>query len=164
MCKKASQKLNTFAGISNYLDIQKRRTIMKYFTTSQFSYCSLFRMSHSRSLNNKVNSIHERALGIAYADKTSTFQQLLEPDNSVSIHHKNLHVLATEICKISNNLSPEFLTEIFEKRANLYNFQSNTTFRRRQVNSVYQVKIKNWILCQCSCRMCRTYLPQIVFI
>ena len=146
------------------------------------------------SLNNKINSIHERALRITYADKTSTFQQLLERDNSVSIHHRNVQVLATEMFKISNNMSPEIVTEIFEKRENSYNFRNNNTFRRRQVNSVYhgtesisflgpkiwdllpleikqseslaifKSKIKKWIPSQCPCRPCRTYLPQIGFI
>ena len=90
LCKKASQKLNAPASIFRYMDIQKRRTLMKSFITSQFGYCPLIWMFHSRGLNNKINSIHERALRITYDDKTSTFQQLLEKDNSVSIHHRNL--------------------------------------------------------------------------
>ena len=36
LCKKASQKLNALARISGYMDIQKRRTLMKSFITSQF--------------------------------------------------------------------------------------------------------------------------------
>ena len=113
LCKKASQKLNASARIPCYMDIQKRRTTMKSFTTSQFGYCPLVWMFHSRSLNNRINSIHERALRITYGDKTSIFQQLLEKDNSVSIHHRNLQTLATEMFKISNNLSPDFVKEIF---------------------------------------------------
>ena len=33
ICKKASQKINALARISSYLDIQKRRTLMKSFIT-----------------------------------------------------------------------------------------------------------------------------------
>ena len=54
ICKKASQKLNEFARITPYLSIQKRRIIMKSFETSQFSYCPLIWMFHSRRLNNKI--------------------------------------------------------------------------------------------------------------
>ena len=36
ICKKASQKLNALARIAPYMNIQKRRTIMKSFVTSQF--------------------------------------------------------------------------------------------------------------------------------
>ena len=60
ICKKASQKLNALARIAPYMIIQKRRTIMKSFVTSQFSYCLLICMFHSRRLNNKINSIHDQ--------------------------------------------------------------------------------------------------------
>ena len=42
-------------------------------------------MIHSRTLNDKINKIHERALGIVYNDDTSSFDELLRKDNSVSI-------------------------------------------------------------------------------
>ena len=72
-----------------YMDSPKRRLVMKAFITSQFGYCPLIWMFHSRALNNKINSIHERALRITYNDRTSTFEELLNKDNSVSIHHRN---------------------------------------------------------------------------
>ena len=75
ICKKANQELNALARIAPYMNIQKRRTIMKSFVTSQFSYCPLIWMFHSRRLNNKINSIHERTLRITYHDNTSTFQR-----------------------------------------------------------------------------------------
>ena len=93
------------------MNIQKRRTIMKSFVTSQFSYCPLIWMFHSRRLNNKINSINERALRIPYQDNTSTFQELLNKDNFVSIHQRNLQFLATEMFKIHRGLSPEILRE-----------------------------------------------------
>ena len=97
LCKKASAKLNALARISGYMNLPKRRMIMKSFITSQFGYCPLIWMFHSRALNNKINSIHERALRITYNDSKSTFEELLSKDNSVSIHHRNLQVLATEM-------------------------------------------------------------------
>ena len=54
---------------------------MKSFITSQFGYCPLIWMFHSRALNNKINSIHERALTITYNDSKSTFEELLNNSN-----------------------------------------------------------------------------------
>ena len=194
LCKKASQKLNALARISGYMDIPKRRTLMKSFITSQFGYCPLIWMFHSRGLHNKINSLHERTLRITYNDKTSTFQQLLEKDGSVSIHHKNLQALAIEMFKISNNLSPDIVKEIFRNRIVPYNLRHNNSFMIRQVHTVYhgteslsflgpkiweqvpqEIKdsenidlfkrqIKKWTPSHCPCRLCRTYLPQIGFI
>ena len=73
---------------------------MKAFITSQFSYCPLVWISHSRTLNNQINKIHERTLRLAYKNETFlSFDDLLKRDRSVSIHQKNLQILVTEICK-----------------------------------------------------------------
>ena len=137
ICKRASQKLNALARVAPYMNIQKRRIIMKSFVTSQFGYCPLIWMFHSRHPNNKINSIHERALRITYPDHISAFQELLNKDNSVSIHHRNLQVLATEMFKIHRAMSPDILREIFFPKITSYNRRWNNTFKRRQVHSVY---------------------------
>ena len=54
-------------------------------------------MFHSRTLNSKINKLHERALRLVYNDETSSFEKLLKRDNSVKIHTRNLHYLATEM-------------------------------------------------------------------
>ena len=64
-------------------------------------------MFHSRSLNNKINTLHERALRITYGDRSSLFENLLKKDNSVSIHHRNIQALPTEMFKVKNNIAPE---------------------------------------------------------
>ena len=96
LCKKACQKLNALVRLAPFMNVDKKRMIMKAFIESQFGYCPLVWMFHSRSLNNKINRIHERALRITYNDKSSSFQNLLEKDNSVTIHHRNIKILATE--------------------------------------------------------------------
>ena len=85
--KTATQKLNALARVVPYRNIQKRRIIVKSFVTSWFGYCSLFWMFSSSRLNNKIDSIHDRALRITYQDHISPFQELLTKGNSVSMHH-----------------------------------------------------------------------------
>ena len=70
-------------------------------------------MHCQRKSNNLINRIHERALRIAYNDYVSNFDQLLENDNSVTIHHRNIQALTTEIYKTLNDLNPLFMKEVF---------------------------------------------------
>ena len=86
LCNKVSQKIN--ARISNYIQPIQRRIIMKAFITSQFGYCPLVWMFHSRRINNRINTLHERSLRLTYNDHNSTFQGLLDKDKSVSIQSK----------------------------------------------------------------------------
>ena len=57
-------------------------------------------MLHSRENNNKIKHLHERCLRLIYSDKKPSYENLLEKDNSVSMHHKNIQVLAIEMFKV----------------------------------------------------------------
>ena len=50
LCKKASQKLHALARVSNLMSIRQRKIIMNAFVHSQFSYCPLIWMCHSRTI------------------------------------------------------------------------------------------------------------------
>ena len=102
------------ARIAHYMDFEKRRSLMKAFIISQFNYCPLIWMCHNKALNNRINRIHERPLRLAYQNKNFSFSELLELDNSVTIHQRNLQVLETEIFKAKNNLSSETMKQVFD--------------------------------------------------
>ena len=74
-------------------------------------------MFHSRALNNEMNWLQERCLQIVYSDHKSSYEELLEKDNSVSIHYRNLHSLAIDLYKVLNGLSPIFMEEVFSIKA-----------------------------------------------
>ena len=84
LCREASQKLNAFARVAQYMNLTQRRLIMNAFIFSQFGYCPLVWMFHSRKLNNRINNIHEPALRIVYRDYKSTFKQLLKQKKSIN--------------------------------------------------------------------------------
>ena len=100
--------------------------IMKAFIESQFGYCPLVWMFHSRSLNNKINRIHKRLLRITYNDKSSSFQNLLEKDSSVTIHDKNIKILATETYKFLQGLSLPRMNEILWKETTIIVYEGIT--------------------------------------
>ena len=138
ICQKANRKVNALARITPYMELKKRRILMNAFFHSQFNYCSLIWMFDSRNLSNKINRLHERCLRVIYTDKTSSFEQLLENDNSVSIHHRNIQTLATEMYKVTNGFSPEIMNEIFQIREeSRYNLRYTSQFTIPPIHSVY---------------------------
>ena len=94
---KVSKKVNALCRVTGYISIEKRSIVLKTFVESQFNYCSLIWMLHSRTLNIKINCLHERAPRIVDSDYKSSFNTLLEKDGSFLIHHRNIHSLAIEI-------------------------------------------------------------------
>ena len=59
ICEKASQKRNALAQLLSFMNLEKRRIIVKAFVHSRFEYCPLIWMFHNRTLNDKINRIDE---------------------------------------------------------------------------------------------------------
>ena len=55
LCKNANRKLHALARVIPYMDLSKKRIFMNAFFDSQFNYCSLIWMCHSRKLYHKIN-------------------------------------------------------------------------------------------------------------
>ena len=172
----------------------QRRTLMKAYFMSQFGYCPLVWMNHSRLLNNRINTLHERALRLVYNDFTSSFTKLLKKDNSVTINQKNLQNFAIEMFKVKHNLAPEVMTEVFRLKTRSFNTKSKSEFQRRNAKTViygsenlsllgpqiwdlipielrnltslnaFESKIKSWSTQQCPCRLCKKYISNLGFV
>ena len=113
LCKKANNKLRALARATPYMNIEKKKLLMNSFFNAQDNYCPLLWMLHSRCNNNKIKHLHERCLRLTYCDKTSSYEELLEKDGSVSIHHRNIQSLATEMYKVKNAIAPMITANVF---------------------------------------------------
>ena len=71
-----------------------------------------------------------------YKNSNLSFQELLTRDKSVSIHHRNLQKLATEMYKIINNIAPFLMQELFPNYANPYNQRNNRCWQTANVRTV----------------------------
>ena len=107
---------------------------MNAFFESQFSCYPLSWMFNSCTLNNKINRLHERCSRIIYNDNTCYFTDLLEIGNSVSVHHRNIQVFATELYKFVNGLSPKLLSDCLKLNSMaVYDTRNRSTFYSRPV-------------------------------
>ena len=141
----------------------------------------------------KIN-LHERALILAYKGYQSSFEMLLRKDGSVTIHHKNLQLLATEIYKVIHGIAPKIMNEIIQVKESKINLRSDTIFKEKKISTTYygqqsisyfapriwklvpnnikesptiesfKQKIRNWIPECCPCRLCKVYIPNLGFI
>ena len=159
---------------------------------SQFS-CNLVWMFCSRNANNFVYKIQERSLRLITNDKTSTFEHLLQINNEIATHQRNLQVLMVEVFKIINGFAAPIMEDFFsflENTHNIRNFQiiSNETKKPvrygletvkyrtpllwanlpenyKTVTSLnsFKTKMKKRKCEICVCRLCQTYQQYLGF-
>ena len=158
ICKKSGSKTNAFSRSLPYMNIEKRRNLLKTLFISQFNYCPLIWMCHSCAKNNKITFLHERCP--FYNGKTSIFKQLPGKDISVSIHIRNLWFLAS---KIFSDLFPL-------KEQNNYNLREKSILGPKiwkilpqeiqECESLlkFKVKIKSWNPINCPCKLREPYV------
>ena len=184
LSRKTSQKLYDLASVVHYMNLAQSRLIMNAFIFSQFWYCPLVWMFHSKKLNNRINNVHERALIIAFRD-----YELIAKAKKF----RNLQILAKEIFKTKNGVKPIIMEDVFKFRNLIYNFRNAETLNRSNVNfvnygtetmtslgakiwkiltndykeltslSMFKCKMKNSETDQCPYRLCKTYIQRVGF-
>ena len=192
ICSKVASKLHALSRISHFMSFSQRKLILNAFILSQFSYCPLVWMFHSRTLNNRINHLHERALRIAYQDSSSSFEDLLCKDGSFTIHHRNIQRLAIEMYKVYYGISNELMKLVFPINNSKSYPRSNEFITRRVITeahgkqtlgflgpkiwdlvpdefksfslSKFKAKVRKWKPNACPCRLCETYIKGLGFV
>ena len=176
------------------MSFKERRILLKTLIESQFGYCPLVWMFHSRRINNKINHLDVRSLRIVYKDNYSSYVYLLVKEKSFTILQRNIQSLAIELFKVKRNISNVIMCNIFKKRTLTYNLRSQTDFVRDCVNTLrcglnslsyftpkvwdmipleikninslqkFKTEIRKWAPENCSCYLCRPYLLNLGFV
>ena len=185
--KKGNQKLHALMRISKFMSEDKLRLIMKTFIESQFNYCPLLWMGHSRQVEKRINSLHERALRVVYKDENLNFEQLLEKDEAVKIHHRNLQKLALEMYKVKNKLSPQPVQDLFkiyeEEKFIIPKVRTEhcgleairyrgpitwnlvpVEIQKSESVAIFKEEIKKWKPKGCPCRLCKVYIKDLGYL
>ena len=120
LCERSSQKIVALSRLSIYLHNFEKKLIFKSIVKSQFIYRPLVWMFCSRTSNNMINKLHERSLRIILNDYSREFNILLENNNDICNHHRNIQALLIEVFKMKNELAPSIMESIFNKRFDAY--------------------------------------------
>ena len=121
ICSKASQKIYILARVVPYMNLSKRPILINAFFNTWWSYCPLVWISHNGTTNRKIRRLLEI---------------LLEKDNSVSTHYRNVQVLATEMYKVSKGL-PLFGDIFKQKDGRSYSLWNNSQFSIPLLRTVF---------------------------
>ena len=71
-----------------------------------------------------------------YNDQILSFQELLEKDNSFTVHHFNIQSLATDMFKVTNNIAATIIDDLFTTYHS-YNLCSKSKFVVASVRKVH---------------------------
>ena len=73
-----------------------------------------------------------------FDDYTSTFEELVEKDKSLTVHHYDIQTLSIELFKVHNNLSQTIFSDLLVRNHLNYNLSSQLGIVIPQVKTVYK--------------------------
>ena len=115
----------------------KRKLLVNAFFKSQFNCCPLIWICCNCCKNHKTSRLHDRCLESFIAIRNLAFIELLDQDESVSVHHQNIQKLGIKMFKVLNDENPEIANEIFRIRNEVsYELRQRSCFHIRSVNTV----------------------------
>ena len=105
LCRSAQYKLHALRRIRKYLTLDKAKLLGNAFIDSQFNYAPLIWMFCHKATYLKMQKIHHKSLKVIYQCDTS-YDDLLQLSNNVSLYQQHLRFLLTEIYKSTGTLNP----------------------------------------------------------
>ena len=184
MCKKALQKTKAIFRLRSYLDLKGAKLLYMAFVKPAFNYCPLIWAFHGKKAQSLLNKTHRRALQAVYRNSALSFDELLELDDSPTVHVNSLRILMIEVFKSLHHLNPSFMWDLFNIKVTKYNLRTGqrlqlpttksksygtnsivfrgsllwnslpNTIKSSESLSEFKRKIRNWSGKVCSCHLC----------
>ena len=129
-----------------------------------------------------------------YKNDDCTFEELLEKVNSLTIRHRNLQLLATEMYKMKNNLLPDIMKQIFLEQNSGCHLRKEILWETSNIRTTqwgsetlsfrgpktwdlvpkqikespsineFKAKIKHWKPMGCTCKLCEIFISEVGYI
>ena len=121
MCKKAAGQLNALKRLQgSVISYNTRKVLAESFILSNSNYFPLAWYFSTAKQLQMMEKIQERVLVFLHNDYKSDYSTLLKISGSVTMEVKRMKYLCVEIYKTLNNLSQDYMKDIFQVQQSAY--------------------------------------------
>ena len=150
ICSKAAAKLKALYRLRSKLTSAQKVILYNSFIRSLFNYCPVVWMFCGKTANANINNIQRKALQTLYNDFNSSYDDLLQKGNHLTIHDMNKCHLLVEVYKCIHNINPPFLNTFEQK-------YTNRNLRIKNLLKLPKASTKSWGLHSFSYRGSRSW-------
>ena len=179
--QKSGRKLHSLAWV-----IKQRSTNQPQMLMSQFCYCAIIWMCHSRMINNQINKLHKRLWDFFITIKAFLFGKVLKKISNYS--WKKYSSTINRNIQSKSRVPREIIIEISKFKDRSHVLRKNNCIERRTIKSYkygsetvsnlgeklwymvpennkkiqslqnFKNKIRLRTLLNCSCKLCKTFV------
>jgi hypothetical protein len=120
ICKIAGNQLNAIKRLQQHFILKTKKQMVQTFVLSQFNYCPLVWHFCGKGSIHKMEKLQERALRFILDDYVSDYDEILEKSGESMLYLKRVRIMAQEVYKAINGLSPKYTKELLSERSSRY--------------------------------------------
>ncbi len=124
VCRKAGRQLNALRRQSRLLNMQSKMMVFNAFIRANLNYCPLVWVNRNRTDLSRLEKVQERALRLVYNAKDCSYYELLFTAKVPSVMIKWQRILAVEVFKALQGISPPYIQDLFRKKNVPYNLRA----------------------------------------
>ena len=116
LLRKVSTHSWLLSQISSYLSVKDRLLFYNAYIRPHFDYCSVIWGSSTCSYTDKITKLQRRACKLILRNEYSNLEEAQNCLNMLSFSESVFLQKAKLMYKVSNNIAPEYLTDLFKMR------------------------------------------------
>ena len=113
MCTRAGRQVNALRRLSSFLSIENKLAIYKAFIQANFSFGPYVYHFTGRCEARMMEKVNERALRVVYDDFTSSYSDLLNQNNQISLYDQRTIYVIEHVFKIVHEDAPPIQSNFF---------------------------------------------------
>lgn len=125
ICNKAARQLNALCRIKRFISVSQRQLLYQSFILSNFNFCPIVWHFCSAKNSHKIENVQKRALKFLLDDNVSSYETLLSISGMKTLFLQSIRLIAIEVFKSVNGYNPIFMTSMFLRKHNQYDFRDN---------------------------------------
>ncbi len=137
ICCRAARQINVLSKLPSVLDQEALLSIYRTFILSNFNYCPVvWHLCGIKCSQKMEKKNQETALRFVYKDYVSTYKELMATSNHGMLYISRIGIIAIEVYKALNELSPKYLQDMIDKSNCDFNLLASSPLTQPKCNTV----------------------------
>ena len=115
MCPEATSRIGTLTRMRKLVTEKTKLLLSKSVILSGLNYCSTVRFFITASDKRKLKRMQEKGLRTVFNDNTSSYESLLKKATLPTLCNRRLQVLTILMLKVKNGMSPDYISDLFQR-------------------------------------------------
>ena len=128
ICAQTSKQINALKRNKLMFNMECRLIVFNSYIASNFNYCPVVWTFTGRTIINKLEQLHKRAVRFTVNDSSTSYEEICKKQDFLPIYLHCIKGVAVQMYKVKKCLAPSYINDLFQVRDSTYNMRNSDAF------------------------------------